>query len=326
MTCRFFSELRNIFFGHLISQSLSAVRSIIVWSHQVKETFSFLEGSSSKHLNFLGEKEKEQVSLWLKMERNKGRTQSAFLVLCLSLNCRTSWSFFCHGPNWISIKHSVSWFKPSSTCFPEPFAQKQWISHKNKQCQTAAQTLSQAEIQFLAWSCSNPGYYPLWPLPLHNSLVLRHISCPPALADLPVPHTYLRGNIVRSPTESACLRISKHVLLAHPKVSNFDVALIVQEDVVQLQVSVEEEKETSFFKVFQKHTSYFSRLHLLTCSLPLCRAYMLETRRKAEGWMRNCSLGLQHLSSSFLLSQHWFICWRRHRIMERQNGLTWKGS
>lgn len=174
------------------------------------------------------------------MKRNKGRTQSAFLMLCPSLNCRTSWSFFCHDPNWISIKHSVSWLKPSSTCT------KKWISHKNKKCQTATQIPSQAEIQFLAWNCSKPG---LQPPPLHNNHVLGNISHRPALADLPVPHTYLRGNIVRSPTESACLCISKHVLLAHPKVSNFDVPLIVQEDVVQLQVSVEEEKKTPFFKV-----------------------------------------------------------------------------
>lgn len=78
---------------------------------------------------------------------------------------------------------------------------------------------------------------------------LKTFPVPQHWLNPPVPHTYLRGNIVRSPTESACLCISKHVLLAHPKVSNLDVPLVVQEDIVQLQVSVEEEKKTPFFKV-----------------------------------------------------------------------------
>ena len=38
---------------------------------------------------------------------------------------------------------------------------------------------------------------------------------------------------------------------------------------------------------------------------------MLKLQRKTEGWMRSCFLGPQYCSSSFLLSQHWFISWRR---------------
>lgn len=99
-----------------------------------------------------------------------------------------------------------------------------------------------------------PGTAPnqvITPCNLHHctAVVSETQFLPHSIADLPVPHTYLRGNIVRSPTESAGLCISKHVLLAHPKVSNLDVPLVVQEDIVQLQVSVEEEKKTPFFKV-----------------------------------------------------------------------------
>lgn len=67
-----------------------------------------------------------------------------------------------------------------------------------------------------------------WPTTMSED----EFSVPQQLADLPGSSTYLWSYIVRSPTESACLRISKHVLLTHPKVSNFDVPLIVQEDVV----------------------------------------------------------------------------------------------
>lgn len=93
-------------------------------------------------------------------------------MLCLSLSCRTSWSSFCHGPKRISSKNLLSWFKPSS-----PHTKK-WINHKNKQCQTAAQTLSHAGIQFLAWNCSKSGYYSLQPPPLHSSCVWDTIPVP----------------------------------------------------------------------------------------------------------------------------------------------------
>lgn len=105
------------------------------------------------------------------------------------------------------------------------------------------------------------------------------VSCPTAL---PVPHTYLRGNIVRSPTESACLCISKHVLLAHPKVSNFDVPLIVQEDIVQLQVSVEEEKKTISSKC-EAH-KLFQQVVLITLVLCLC---VVPTCWKYKGRLRD---------------------------------------
>lgn len=59
---------------HLISQSLSIVRSRIAWSHQVKGAFSFLEISGPKYLNLPKKPQPQippQVSVWEKMERSK---------------------------------------------------------------------------------------------------------------------------------------------------------------------------------------------------------------------------------------------------------------
>ena len=50
----------------------------------------------------------------------------------------------------------------------------------------------------------------------------------------PFRSTYLRGDVVRGPTEGLGGDSIKHVLLAHPKVGNFDMTLCVQHDVIQL--------------------------------------------------------------------------------------------
>ena len=48
----------------------------------------------------------------------------------------------------------------------------------------------------------------------------------------------LRGHVVRSPTESVRGLVEIDLELAHPKVHQPDVALVVQQEVVQLQVPV----------------------------------------------------------------------------------------
>lgn len=51
--------------------------------------------------------------------------------------------------------------------------------------------------------------------------------------------THLRGDVVRCSTKGLCGHAVKHVLLAHAKVCDLYVALSVQHDVVQLQVTFE---------------------------------------------------------------------------------------
>lgn len=97
VTRRFFSGWKMFSLApicHLFSQSLSIIRSIIVWSHQVKEAFSFPEGSSSKDLNLLGEKKKE-VSVCGNMERNKGKGKGSYYGqggVCIWLPSFIAWA------------------------------------------------------------------------------------------------------------------------------------------------------------------------------------------------------------------------------------------
>ena len=58
------------------------------------------------------------------------------------------------------------------------------------------------------------------------------------------PHTHLGGDVVRGPAEGGGPSVLHHVLLAHPKVSDLDVSLGVQQYVVQLQVPEEDERTT----------------------------------------------------------------------------------
>ncbi len=50
----------------------------------------------------------------------------------------------------------------------------------------------------------------------------------------PSSSTHLRGDVVRGPTKGLGGYSIKHVLLAHAKVSNFDMTLHVQHDIIQL--------------------------------------------------------------------------------------------
>lgn len=54
---------------------------------------------------------------------------------------------------------------------------------------------------------------------------------------LPKVLSHLRGNVVRRPAEGRRPGVAPHVLLAHAEVCDLDVALRVQQHVVQLQVS-----------------------------------------------------------------------------------------
>ena len=47
---------------------------------------------------------------------------------------------------------------------------------------------------------------------------------------------YLRGHVIRSPTESVRCLVQVDLKLAHPKVHQSDVALVVKQEAVQLQV------------------------------------------------------------------------------------------
>lgn len=53
---------------------------------------------------------------------------------------------------------------------------------------------------------------------------------------------YLRGNVVRCPAEGGGSGVSKHVLLTHAEVCNFDVPVRVQHHVVQLQIPADDDK------------------------------------------------------------------------------------
>lgn len=57
---------------HLISQNLSTVRAVIIWTQQVKGVCSFLNGSRPKNLHLL-EKENKNKLLCGKPEKNKGK-------------------------------------------------------------------------------------------------------------------------------------------------------------------------------------------------------------------------------------------------------------
>lgn len=200
--------------------------------------------------------------------------------------------------------------KPSTAFFPGPFAQKR-VSHENRQCQTATQALSQTEIQFLAWNYSKAGYYSLHSPALTDSHVLRHVFSPTEACWPPwTPHLPQE----RYSQESHRKYLSSHPQTCSPCTSQsqqFWYAPHCPRGRCLASSLCGEREGNPFFKVLKNHTSYFSRLHLLTCYLPLCRAYMLQLQRKLEGQMRSCSLRLWYPSSSFLLSQHWFICWRR---------------
>ena len=52
--------------------------------------------------------------------------------------------------------------------------------------------------------------------------------------------THLRGNVIRSAAECPCLVAVIDPFLAEPKVGNLDVALGVQHDIVQLEVTVDD--------------------------------------------------------------------------------------
>lgn len=179
------------------------------------------------------------------------------------------------------------------------------------QCQTATQTLSQTGIQFLAWNCSKAGYYSLHPPPLTNSHVLRHVLCHTTACWLPwIPHLPQE----RYSQESHRKYLSSHLQTCSPCTSQsqqFWCAPHCPRGRCLASSLCGGREENPSFKVLQSHKSYFSRVQLLICYLPLCSAYMLQLQRKTEGRMRSCLLGLQYPSSSFLLSQHWFICWRR---------------
>lgn len=82
---------------HLISQSVSIVRSIIVRSHQVKGNFSVLEGSSPKYLNLPGgKKKKEQVSVGKKWKEIRGRAKD--LSMGKLESCVCDHPVLLHGP------------------------------------------------------------------------------------------------------------------------------------------------------------------------------------------------------------------------------------
>ena len=51
-----------------------------------------------------------------------------------------------------------------------------------------------------------------------------------------VSSVYLRGHVIRSPTKSVRCLVQVNLKLAHPKVHQSDVALVVKQEVVQLQV------------------------------------------------------------------------------------------
>lgn len=232
-------------------------------------------------------------------------------MLFLPLNCRTHLlELLLSWPELISIKHSVSWLNQaplnSRACL-----HKKWTSHKGTQCQTVTQALSQTKIQFLAWNCSKAGYYSSHPPPLTSSHVLRHVLCPTAACWPPrTPHI---------PRERYSLESHRKYLSSHLQTCSLCTSQSQQfwcaprcprGRCLASSLCGGRERNPSF-KLLQSYTSYFSRLRLLTCYLPPCSAYMLQSQRKAEGRMRVCSLGLQHPSSSFILSQHWFICcWR----------------
>lgn len=208
------------------------------------------------------------------------------------------------------MKHSVSWLSKAPLA-SQAHLHKKWISHKNTQCKTATQTPSQTEIQFLAWNCSKAGYYSLHPPPLTDSHVLRHVLCPTAAGWLPwTPHLPQE----RYNQESHRKYLSLHLQTCSPCTSQSQqfwcVPRCPRGRCLASSLCGRREGNPSF-KVLQSHTSYFSRLYLLTCYLPLCSAYTLQLQRMAEGQMTSCSLGPQYPSSSFLLSQHRFVCWRR---------------
>lgn len=48
--------------------------------------------------------------------------------------------------------------------------------------------------------------------------------------------SYLRGDVIWGPAEGPGRDAVHHVFLAHPEVSNLDVPLGVQHDIIQLQV------------------------------------------------------------------------------------------
>lgn len=50
--------------------------------------------------------------------------------------------------------------------------------------------------------------------------------------------SYLRGDVIWSPTEGPGRDPVHHVLLAHPKVGDLDVSFRIQHDVIELQVPV----------------------------------------------------------------------------------------
>lgn len=64
--------------------------------------------------------------------------------------------------------------------------------------------------------------------PLYWTVTTIHHTCP--------GHSHLRCDVVWGATEGACGPAFVHVLLAHAKVSDLDVALGVQHHVVELQV------------------------------------------------------------------------------------------
>lgn len=54
--------------------------------------------------------------------------------------------------------------------------------------------------------------------------------------------TDLRCNVIWGPAEGSCGRTVKYALFAHAKVGQLAVAVLVEEDVVQFEVPVDEDK------------------------------------------------------------------------------------
>ena len=51
---------------------------------------------------------------------------------------------------------------------------------------------------------------------------------------------HLWGNVVRGPTEGLSCFFSHYSLLAHPKICDLDVAILIQHDVIKLEVPVDD--------------------------------------------------------------------------------------
>lgn len=56
---------------------------------------------------------------------------------------------------------------------------------------------------------------------------------------IPKQASYLRGNVIRCPTKGLGDLVSQDFLFAHAKVCNLDVTILIQQDIIQLQVSVD---------------------------------------------------------------------------------------